>query len=571
MARWALLGLLPLSASASVRVDISGVDAEVEQNVRLALDLVRLGAREHLSDPAVRRLYDRAGRQIRSAMRPFGFYQPEIESSLTRRGDGWRARLRIDPGEPMRIAAIDVRMDGAGRDEPALRQVAAQSPLRVGRRLRHQEYDRLRDDLQNAARLLGYFDARFDVRRLEVDPQRSEARVVLHMYTGERYRLGAVHMEQDVLDDDLLARIVEIREGDLFDAAALLRAQHRLTDSLFFASALVDAGAPDPHTRTVPITIEAVGVRRQRIRRSVGYATDTGPRVGLGVDWRRLNPAGHSAALDLRVGTIRSEMSGQYRVPIGDPIRESLLLRGGLVREDLADLESRRATAGVSRVTVSASDWHRTAFVDLLSEDTHIPGRPELNSRLVLPGLAAEKLVADDLLFPRHGYRLRGEVRASHRWLGADTDFLRLEIESVRVVSPAENWRLFARGALGIGLIDELSELPASQRFFAGGDTSVRGYGFNRLGPRDEQGNVIGGRHLVFGSLEVERTVWRRLALALFVDAGNAFDSFDTDLEASAGVGLNVRTPIGTVHLGWARAFTEDRDARIHLTIRPDL
>lgn len=275
--------------------------------------------------------------------------------------------------------------------------------------------------------------------------------------------------------------------------------------------------------------------------------------------------------MNLRLGQTRSDIDGQYRIPIGDPIRESLLFRAGLVREDLADLESRRATGRVSRVTVSPNDWHRTLFVDLLREDTQVPGSPELNSVLVLPGVAAEKLVADDLLFPRHGYRLRSEARASHRSLGADIDFLRLEIEGVRVTSPGEDWRLFARGAAGIGMVDELAELPASQRFFAGGDLSVRGYGFNRLGPRDELGNVIGGRHLVFGSLELERTVWRRLALALFVDAGNAFDSFDTDLEASAGLGLNVRTPIGTVHLAWARSLTENRDARFHLTLRPDL
>jgi translocation and assembly module TamA len=344
-----------------------------------------------------------------------------------------------------------------------------------------------------------------------------------------------------------------------------------LTDSLFFADVVVEAGAPDPDTRTVPITIASVGVGRQRIRRSVGYATDTGLRAGLGVDWRRLNGAGHSAAMNLQLGQTRSDIGGQYRIPIGDPIRESLLFRGGLVREDLADLESRRATARVSRVTVSGSDWRRTVFLDLLREDTQVPGSPELNSLLVLPGAAAEKLVADDLLFPRHGYRVSSEVRGSHRALGADADFLRLEIEGVRVVAPGEHWRLFARGAVGIGLIDDVAELPASQRFFAGGDLSVRGYGFNRLGPRDELGNIIGGRHLVFGSLEVERTVWRRLALALFVDGGNAFDSLGDDLEASAGLGLNVRTPIGTVHLGWARSLTENRDARFHLTIRPDL
>jgi translocation and assembly module TamA len=124
---------------------------------------------------------------------------------------------------------------------------------------------------------------------------------------------------------------------------------------------------------------------------------------------------------------------------------------------------------------------------------------------------------------------------------------------------------------VGIGLVDDFDTLPASQRFFAGGDNSVRGYSFNSLGPVDENGNVIGGRYLFFGSIEVERRVWNRVALAAFVDAGNALDVFELDLEASAGAAFNIHTPIGTLRLGAARSITESRGWRFHLSIRPDL
>ena len=563
--------LLPVTAHASVRVEISGVDSEIEENIRASLTLVRLGDRENLSEAAVRRLHGRARGEARDAMRPFGFYRPRIESRLQRQGEQWLATLRIDPGEPVLVTEIDVRLLGDGSTDEGLLQVIEQSPMRVGRRLRHQEHDRLRNNLQGVAAMRGYFDASFEQRRLEVDVSEYTARVILHLRTGPRYRFGSVTISQDILNEELLGRIVDIPEGEYYNTSALLRAQYRMTDSLFFASVVVETGAPDPETLSVPIDIQTTPTRRQRIRTGIGYATDTGVRGTLGVDWRRLNEAGHSASTLLRLSENLNEISSRYRIPIGDPLNERLLFRGSLIYEDLADLESRRVEIGVAHVTRRGGGWQRTVYTDLLEERTRVPGEPEFEDLLVLPGVSMEKLVADDILLTRRGFRVRGDLRGSQQYLGSSTDFLRLETEANLVRSIGDDWRFFLRSTLGIGIIDGFDTLPASQRFFAGGDQSVRGYSFNSLGPEDDNGNVIGGRHLVFGSIEVERRVWNRVALAAFVDAGNALDVFELDVEVSAGAAFNIHTPIGTLRIGAARSITESRDWRFHLSIRPDL
>ena len=554
-----------------VRVEISGVEAEVEANIRATLDLVRHGTREDLSEPAVRRLHARARSQVRAAMRPYGYYRPRIEQRLEARNGQWTASFAIDPGDAVLVTEVDVRLLGEGEAEPRLLEIVAQSPLRTGRRLRHQEYDRLRGNLQSVASMLGYFEANFEARRLEVDPAELTARVVLHLHTGPRYRFGAVSVDQEILDSGLFERIVALREGDPYDAGRLLQAQYRLTDSLYFANVVVETGVPDAAQRTVPVSIETSPTRRQRIRMGLGYATDTQVRASLGIDWRRLNQAGHSAGTELRLARTLSELTGRYRIPIGDPLTERLLFRGGLTQEDLADLESRRATLGVSHVTDRGGGWQRTLFADLLDERTRVPGEAQLRDTLLVPGVSMEKLVADDVLFPRDGYRLRGEVRGSQELLGAKSDFLRFDFEANRVRSLGPDWRFFLRSRVGIGIVEGFDTLPASQRFFAGGDQSVRGYGFNTLGPRDAAGNVVGGRHLLFGSLEAERRVWGRVALAAFADAGNALDSLGDGVEASLGLGVNVHTPIGTLRIAVARSVTESRGPRFHLSIRPDL
>ena len=564
-------GLLPLAAHAAVKVVISGVDTEIEENIRATLTLLRLGDREDLPEAAVRRLHGRVRSESRDAMRPFGFYRPQIESRLERKDGQWLATVEIDPGPPVIVSDIDVRLLGDGASDERLLALIARSPLQLGRRLRHPEYDRLRNNLQSLAAARGYFDASFEERRLEVDVSEHAARVILHFRTGPRYRFGSVTIEQGILDETLLARIIDIPAGDFYSTGALLRAQYRLTDSMYFGSVVVDTGAPDSETLTIPIDIQATPTRRQRIRTGIGYATDTGVRGTLGVDWRRLNKAGHSASMLARLSEQLSEISGRYMIPIGDPLKERLLFRGSLVYEDLADLESRRVELGIAHVTERGGGWQRTLYTDLLEERTRTPGAPEFEDLLVLPGISMEKLTADDILVTRRGLRLRGDLRGSHRLLGSSTNFLRLETEANVVRSIGEDWRFFLRSMVGIGIVDSFSTLPASQRFFAGGDNSVRGYSYNSLGPKDENGNVIGGRHLIFGSIEVERRVWNRVALAAFVDAGNALDVFELDLEASAGAAFNVHTPIGTLRLGAARSITESRGWRFHLSIRPDL
>jgi translocation and assembly module TamA len=559
------------TAAAQVRVMIDGVDSEVEANIRASLALVRHGDRDDLSGAAVRRLQARARAEIRDAMRPFGFYRPRIESTLEQVEGAWVARFTIDPGEPVLVTEIDVRIVGEGGDEARFQELIDDSPLRTGRRLRHQEHDRLRNNLLSTAAILGYFEAVFTERRLEVDPAEKSARVILHLDTGPRYRFGRIEVEQDILNESLLQRILTVREGDPFNGVELLQTQYRMTDSLFFASVVVETGEPDADTRTVPVIIETTPTRRQRIRLGLGYATDTRLRGSIGSEWRRLNKAGHSAGTELRVSSLSTELSTRYRIPIGDPLNERLLFRGSLTQEDIADLESRRTTLGVSHVTMRGGGWQRTLFTDLLDERTSVPGQPEFTDTLVIPGVAMEKLVADDIIFPRRGFRVRGELRGSQELLGASDDFIRMEFDANRVISVGEQWRFFLRSKLGIGLIDGFATMPASQRFFAGGDQSVRGYGFNSLGPRDEEGNVVGGRHLLFGSVEAERVVWGRVALAAFVDSGNALDSFTDGVETSLGLGVNVHTPIGTLRIGFARSITESRDFRLHLSIRPDL
>jgi translocation and assembly module TamA len=121
---------------------------------------------------------------------------------------------------------------------------------------------------------------------------------------------------------------------------------------------------------------------------------------------------------------------------------------------------------------------------------------------------------------------------------------------------------------LGASLIpdSQFSDLPASVRFFAGGDNSVRGYGLNELSPVDASGQRIGARNLIVGTTEFERDLPKNMRLAFFYDIGNAIDHFGDTLKDSAGIGLRWHISVASLGLDVAQPITEhSRSPRLHL------
>jgi len=104
--------------------------------------------------------------------------------------------------------------------------------------------------------------------------------------------------------------------------------------------------------------------------------------------------------------------------------------------------------------------------------------------------------------------------------------------------------------------VDRIDDLPASQRFFAGGDTTVRGFSLDRLGAPetlDQNGFPRGGNAVMILNAELRIPLWRDLGAVTFVDTGNVFarvpDFALSDLCASAGFGLRYRSPIGPLRM----------------------
>ncbi len=563
-----VLLVMATAAQADIRVAVSGVDEALRENVLAMLSVQEYRARKDLTEAMVQRLHARAPEEIRRALMPFGYYDVEIESSLLREGNHWRASYRIRPGRPVQIDNVNVVIDGDEQARAAFADITP--PFRRGDRLLHSQYESLKSRLLARANATGYLDAHFTTQRLAVNPATRTADIELVLATGEQYFFGDIDITQQILDDDFVRRFLPFEAGDPFDFDKLLDFQYALTDSDYFATVNVEplrAQAEDQH---VPVAITAREKKRSRYTAGLGYGTDTGPRITIGFQRRYVNRRGHRLGMETMISDVESSFATRYIIPLKDPVRENFQLFFGTVRQDLGDAESRRLVLAPSRVRI-LGDWEQTFYLRLEDETSILPGR-EFETLMLVPGGTWSKTRADDLFYTRSGYRLFGDLRFSHDALGAESEFVRLHIIGKRIFPLGERLRLLLRAEAGAILLADETEMPVSQRFFAGGDQSVRGFDYNRLATRDADGNVVGGRYLATGSAEIEYRFAESWAMAAFSDTGNAMDDPDDKLETSYGLGLRWLSPVGVLRFDVAAPITGGGDSfRLHISIGPDL
>ena len=567
-------GLACSVARADIDIEIVGVTEPLEVNVRAFLSLTRYATRKDTTPEVVSRLERRIPAEVRSALQPLGYYSPTVNHVASKDGENWKVRIEIDAGRAVRLSEVDVRVEGAGEGDGALRSVLDRRDLKPGSRLDHGVYEKVKAELVRVALSQGYLDARLKQNDLVIDPVERRANVVIVLESGALYRFGEIDIQQTVLNEEKARRLLRMQPGDPYTVDALLETQYVYDDSMYFTSVELQPGEPDREQHLVPLSIRADRNKRNGYTIGAGYGTDTRVRGKLGWDTRYLNKAGHRSQVEVIGSSVLQEATATYIVPVMDIALEKVEFSLSGKQEELGDILSRRAefTTGL---TQALGSWQRVLFVRL-SQETNEPLENRTESEvpdktfLIIPGISYSTLPPRLLDREPRRYSLYTSLTGSPESLGSDATFLQLYIQGERVFDLWPKWLLRLRGQAGFTWSDNFETLPASHRFFAGGDNSVRGFGLNELSPVDElTGARVGGRYLLMASTEVEYALPRNFGVAVFYDAGNAFDDFDDELAYSVGVGVRYRLAgVASIGVDVAQALSDtSRSPRLHLRL----
>ena len=552
---------------AELRVD--GVSDELARNV---YSYVSLASEPCDAEPwLIRRRFRAIASEVRSALEPFGYYDAIVETTLEQDESCWLATIDIDPGQPVLLRNVDVSLSTSSNDDSNFIDIVSSTPLVPGAQLRHSDYETLKEALQIRAAERGYIDASFLQNEIGVWPAERAADVTLNFESGPRYNFGEITQEQEFLDASLVSAYFDFETGMPYDNRLLTKAYSDLSVSGYFGRIEVLPDYELADGGQIPVRVLLEPADRIEYTLGVGFSTDTGPRARAGYYNRRVNKHGNRFKTDISLSPVIQGIAAEYRKPLTDPRSEWLSYSSALTNEDTDTFNNDTARVGVRRTKKVRSNWIRTLSLDL-SYDQYDVGLESSSARLVLPGIAYDHKRADRDVFPTRGRRLTFELRGTGQFLGSDTSFLQATTTLRLVRSITDESRLLARATLGFTAKSEFLDLPPSVRFFAGGDESVRGFGYNTLGPEDELGNVIGGSHLLVASVEYEHRMRGNFYGAVFLDAGNAFDGFDVDPAIGAGLGLKWQSPVGPLRFYLAHPLNKsDRSVRLHIRLGADL
>ncbi|MFH0924853.1 MAG: autotransporter assembly complex family protein [bacterium] len=562
------LSLVVLTAEAQIplKIEVKGVAGKLKENVLAYLTIYQERDSPYLSEYRLQRLHEQSPKEIRSALQPFGYYKPTIHSDLVQKNGGWYAYYQINLGPQVKVKDITITIKGNGADDPQFQEFIKKFPIKKGSTLSHAQYEETKKRLYSIANERGYFDAKLIEHEIRINLKENSASIILSFDTGERYRFGEVTFKQDILDPDYLKKFIPFKRGAPYIISKLSELQNSLNNSEYFSSVEIQPYPDKAKDFKVPIVVDLEPLERQRFSLGIGYGTDTGARASLGWKVRRLNQLGHKLDTEANISEISQDITTHYIIPIADPATDYLAFNAGWSREDYASRRSDKYLLGTS-YNHSFDKWLETFYLNYEQEKFRI-GEDNGRSTLVLPGAKWSWVSTKNITYTYHGSRLDFRIKGTDMAIGSDTSFLQSRLQLKFIQGLEGIGRVILRGEIGSSLIDKFSELPLSQRFFTGGDQSVRGYAYKSLGPKDAQGTVLGGKYLLVGSIEYEQNIYGDWSAAIFYDTGNTMNNFSTALENGAGFGIRWKSPVGLIRLDLANALSvPDHPWRLHLVL----
>jgi outer membrane protein assembly complex protein YaeT len=373
------------------------------------------------------------------------------------------------------------------------------------------------------------------------------------------------------------------RPGEPFAPAKIVESQDNLLALDLFSLVRVVPKEVAGKPSVVPMEVQVREKEPREIRAAIGYGTEDEFRAQL--QWRHNNWSGGGRRLSVtaRYSALTATGATEFVQPhfLSPANRAVLTFRHDREEEETFLLNATRFIPRLERSfsrRFKAFIGYRLEFAQLSDvADATVQSLGGIKERGLLSGpvLGIRWSSADDLLNPTKGEVATFTINQAGKIWGGTYSFYKITAEARKYISIG--WETVFASRLKIGFADPMGsdkDFPIFERFFAGGEQSVRGFGRRRLGPLSQSGDPVGGLSLIEGSLELRRLLWSDIGGAVFLDFGQvskgSWNVAVDDLKFSAGFGLSYRTPVGPLRLDVGfpfRAPRGDRPWQVHFSV----
>ena len=562
----------------------------IEKLLKQNLDLLRWEGNPRLDMDQLQRLVKAAPDQVKTLIATEGYYSPRVSAGLDTSGATPIARVLVEPGEPVIVGDVELVLQGfepvpGGAKPFDSADLRSRWSLPVGRRFRQEDWETAKRDLLRRVIQNRYPRARLVESSAVVDPDVKRALLKVVLDSGPEVRFGELRIEGlKRYAPAIILNLNEIKPGEVYNEAAMQAFQARLQDTGYFSGvevstdqtetlaeeieALTDeqkAAAPKKpvdNPMLLPLLVRVTENKQKNISVGLGISTNTGNRAQITYD--DLSVYGLRMKSNLIAETKRQSARADFYFPT-KPGGYNDSFGAGFERNDVQGEVTAVASLAVRRAWGSPL-LERSITLEYLSEKRSVDGLPDRGSKSVPFTYNFTKRALDNLLLPTKGYVFNAQGVAAVLPLLTDERFLRLTTRYITYRPLGDSGTLVLRAEAGALGSKQKAGVPATFLFRAGGDQSVRGYGYQQLGVHEGQA-IVGGRYLLTGSAEYQYWFKPPWGIAFFVDAGNAADSLkDLKPELGYGVGARWRSPVGPINVDVAYGQAVKR-VRLHFSL----
>ena len=493
--------------------------------------------------------------RLLQGLRARGHYQAAVEVNIDQTASPITITYRFDRGPTYRYKTIRVELDPEAETDLDL-PPARRFGVKAGERVRSLDIVNAEAKLLEALKNKGYAFAMIGEREAVIDHGTQEMDITFRFETGPRVAFGETTVGgNEQVEARYIRRLLEWKPGKRVTPERLRTTQLNLIETGLFSSVQITLGEELDENNRVPVRIDVKEAKHRSIEAGIRYRTDEGVGGSLGWEHRNLLGTGEQLGIELDGSELGWRLSGEAREPDFLRRRQALVIGSEIAYEttDAFDSRSIGATAGIERSVGKGMDLAVGGKFRALRVDQD--GDVDRFGLLSFPA-SYRWDHANDPLNPSDGGRLSITNEPFVDVTGRDVVFNKASVGYSRYVRlKRTNPQLIfaARTRAGFLFGAERNDVPADERFFAGGGGSVRGFGFQLAGELDDGDDPIGGRSLFELAGELRGQFTDSLGAALFVDSGAAFKSaapdFDEPLRIGTGAGLRYFSPIGPIRL----------------------
>lgn len=489
---------------------------------------------------------------LREIFRSEGYYNSEISDTFLRQENHFQIKLTVTPGPVYKYGDIQIIYLEPGPHEEFKRALLDIIQVKQGDNARADPVIATEASILNTLPNYGYPFVQQVKRNLVVDHQSRLMTIRFEINTGKRRRMGNLVLEgQESVDAGFISQFALWPKDSYFKQTYVNEFRDRLIKSNLFSGAAVEV--TEQGQDYAEVTANLIEAKHRTIGTSAGYSTAEG--IGGEVSWQHRNFMGDGKRLKVtaRASEIEQSFAGLLEVPHFKRLDQTLSFEGVFRRQNTDAFFAHviEARAGIDRVITK--EFALLANVELEYDDVEDATEDQDFFLISFPvGFRWDN--SDNLLDPSRGTRASLITAPGYGFGNEKFTFLKTEFRASAYypLSAAKNLIIAARTRIGSLVGVENETLPATSRFFSGGGGSIRGYGFQRVGPLAIDDNPLGGRSVNEFAAELRWKFENNLGIVLFSEAGNVYESSSpkfNDFRYAAGVGARYATGFGPIRL----------------------